>query len=478
MKLDLKQLLVEQEEIFDFISSIGKIADELKLDAYIVGGFVRDMIIGKKNKDIDIVVVGDGLKFADEIAEKLNCFPVVKYKEFGTAMIPVPGMELEIVSARKEVYQQNSRNPQVEFTDLDEDLKRRDFTINTMALCINADRFSEFIDPFNGINDLNKHNIITPLNPEETFFEDPLRMLRAVRFATQLNFKIEDKTFNAIVENAERLKIISKERIRDEFQKILLSPQPSFGIELLYKSGILKEVFPEILNLMGVESQDGFKHKDVYLHTLKVLDNVAERSSDLVLRYAALYHDIAKPRTKRFYKGQGWTFHGHEEIGARMFKKIGRELRLSQKDVKVIGKLIRLHLRPIAIAKDEVTDSAVRRLVVEAGDELESLMILCRADITSKNKMRVERYMKNFELVEKRIVEVAEKDALRAFQSPFDGKEIMEIFELEPGPKVGKIKHFIEEAILEGDIANNHDEARDFIIKNKQKLIDLFLSKH
>ena len=478
MKVDLKQLLNDQPETYELIKNIGMIADKMKLSAYLVGGFVRDLILGKKNKDIDIVVVGDGLSFADEISDTLELYPVVKYKEFGTAMIPIPNMELEIVSARKEVYQVDSRNPKVEFTNLDEDLKRRDFTINTMALSINKDSYLEFIDPFGGIKDLDAQRIITPLNPKETFFEDPLRMLRAIRFASQLQFSIDKATFSAIQEHADRLSIISRERIRDEFQKIILSPNPSFGLMLLEESGLMKEIFPELIKLKGVDSQDGFKHKDVYLHTLKVLDNVALVSNNLNLRYAALYHDIAKPRTKRYLNGIGWTFHGHEELGARQFEKIGRKLRLSQKDIKIISNLIRLHLRPIAIAKDEVTDSAVRRLIVDAGEELNSLMVLCRADITSKNKIRVQRYMKNFELVEERIVEVEEKDALRAFQSPFNGKEIMEMFELEPGPKVGEIKHFIEEAILEGEIANDHDEAKDYILKNKEKLIDLYLSKH
>lgn len=477
MKFDLKQMLQEKPNSFDLIQNIGAIADDMDLKAYLVGGFVRDLILQRKNKDIDIVVVGDGLEFADKVSDALGLYPVVKYKEFGTAMIPLKTMELEIVSARKEVYQQHSRNPQVQFANLDEDLKRRDFTINTMALSINGDSFAKFIDPFNAVKDLKSKKIITPLDPKETFFEDPLRMFRAIRFASQLKFNIEQSTFEAIQEYASRISIISKERIRDEFIKILMSDKPSFGINLLSSSGLMKEVFPELTKLKGVDSQDEFKHKDVYLHTLKVLDNVAVSSNDLNLRFAALYHDIAKPRCKRFVKGIGWTFHGHEELGARMFEKIARDLRLSQKNIKIISKLIRLHLRPIVIAKDDVTDSAVRRLIVDAGEEIDKLMILCRADITSKNKIRVKQYMNNFELVEQKIIEVEQKDALRTFQSPFDGNEIMTLFDLKPGPEIGKIKHFIEEAILEGSIANDHDEAKDYIIKNKQKLIDLFLSK-
>ena len=478
MKLDVKQLLEDHQQLYDLLISIGEISDNSDISAYLVGGFVRDLLLGKKNKDIDIVVVGDGISFADKISEALNIHPVIKYHEFGTAMIPLENMELEIVSARKEVYQDDSRNPKVQFTDLNEDLKRRDFTINTMALSLNIDTFGDFIDPFNGIKDLKSELIITPLDPKETFFEDPLRMLRAIRFSTQLGFQIDKNTFSAIKTYADRINIISKERVRDEFIKIILSNKPSLGLNMLLVSGLLKILFPELFALQGIATQGGYKHKDVYLHTLKVLDNTAENSNDLNLRFAALYHDIAKPRTKRFVEGIGWTFHGHEELGARMFERYGRKLRLSQKDVKLISKLIRLHLRPIAIAKDEVTDSAVRRLIVEAGDEINQLMTLCRADITSKNKNRVRQYSKNFEMVEKRIIEVEEKDTLRAFQSPFNGKEIMDMFDLKPGPEVGKIKHFIEEAILEGEIENEHDSAKEYIEKNKEKLIDLYLRNH
>jgi poly(A) polymerase len=478
MKLDIKQLLEDQQQLYDLLISVGKIADNSGIATYLVGGFVRDLLLGKKNKDIDIVVVGDGISFADKISEGLNVHPVVKYHEFGTAMIPLEGMELEIVSARKEVYQDDSRNPKVQFTDLNEDLKRRDFTINTMALSLNIESFGDFIDPFKGIKDLKSELIITPLDPKETFFEDPLRMLRAIRFAAQLGFEIDENTFSAIKTYADRINIISKERIRDEFSKILLSNKPSIGLNMLLDSGLLEVLFPELFALQGISTQGVYKHKDVYLHTLKVLDNTATKSDDLNLRYAALYHDVAKPRTKRFVDGVGWTFHGHEEMGARLFEKYGRKLRLSQKEIKIISKLIRLHLRPIAIAKDEVTDSAVRRLIVEAGEEINNLMILCRADITSKNRDRVKQYSKNFELVEQRILEVEEKDTLRAFQSPFDGREIMEMFDLEPGPDVGKIKHYIEEAILDGEIANDHDVAKEFIEKNKEKLIDLYLRNH
>ncbi|MEA2077638.1 MAG: CCA tRNA nucleotidyltransferase [Candidatus Marinimicrobia bacterium] len=478
MKLDIKQLLDEQKPIYELIKIIGTLADTSGIQAYLVGGFVRDLLLVRKNKDIDIVVVGDGLAFADKVSLALNAFPVVKFKEFGTAMIRLDNMELEIVSARQEVYQVNSRNPKVKFTDLDEDLRRRDFTINTMALSINQDSFGEFKDPFEGLVDLKAKKVITPLNPKETFFEDPLRMLRAIRFTSQLDFDIEENTFLAIKTYAERIKIISKERIRDEFLKIIMCPKPSKGLNLLFHSGLMQYIFPELLALRGIETQDGLKHKDVFLHTLKVLDNVVKFDANIELRLAALYHDIAKPKTKRFVKGIGWTFHGHEELGARMFDRFGRKLRLSVKEIKTISKLIRLHLRPIAVAKEEVTDSAIRRLIVEAGDNIDALMTLCRADITSKNKERIQKYLSNFELVEKRISEVEEKDSLRAFQSPFDGKEIMKMFDLEPGPQVGKIKHFIEEAILEGEIENTHAAATEFVEKNKEKLIDLYLRKH
>jgi len=478
MKLNLKHLLDQQIDVYDLVKKIGRVADQHDLPAFLVGGFVRDLLINKKNKDIDVVVVGDGLRFADQVSKDLKAYPVVKFEDFGTAMIPLQNMELEIVSARKEVYRRDSRNPKVQFTDLDEDLKRRDFTINTMAISINDATFGELIDPFKGIADLKNELIITPLDPKETFFEDPLRMLRAIRFASQLGFSIDENTFQAIKNYARRIDIISRERIRDEFLKILMSDQPSYGLNLIYSSGLMDILFPEITALKGVDDQDGYRHKDVYLHTLKVLDNVAEMNGSQTLRIAALYHDIAKPRTKRFIKGIGWTFHGHEDLGARMFETFGRELRLSVKDIKRIKKLIRLHLRPIAVAKEDVTDSAIRRLIVEAGEDINALLTLCRADITSKNRDRVKQYLSNFELVEKRISEVEEKDALRAFQSPFDGKEIMDMFNLEPGPAVGKIKHYIEEAILEGEIENTHEAASGFVEKNKEKLIDLFLINH
>ncbi len=475
MKLDLHQLLEQQAETSRLIQDISAVAGKLSLQCYLVGGFVRDTLLGRKSKDIDIVVVGDGLAFADALSSALNIHPVVKFEAFGTAMIPLENMELEIATARKEVYRRDSRNPDVQATDLKEDLKRRDFTVNAMAIQINRENFGEFIDPFGGLRDLKARRIITPLDPKETFFEDPLRMFRALRFAAQLAFSIEADTFRAIKKYAGRIHIVSNERIRDEFLKILSVKTPSRGIMMLEKSGLFTELFPEMEALRGVESQDGHRHKDVYFHTLKVLDNIAACTDDRDLRLAALFHDIAKPVTKRFIKGIGWTFHGHEDVGARMFETIGRKLRLPSRNIKRICKLIRLHLRPIAVASSGVTDSAVRRLMVEAGEDIEDLLILCRADITSKNRDRVRRYHANFERVASRISEVEEKDKLRAFQSPLDGNAIMQMFGLRPGPEVGKIKHHIEEAILEGEIENNYPAAKAYAEKNKEKLIDLYL---
>ena len=471
----MQQLLGNQSFLYKIIIKISETADISGIKAYLVGGFVRDLLLGKESKDMDVVVVGDGLALADELARSLKIKTVVKYQEFGTAMIPMKDIVLEIVTARKEVYQKDSRKPKVQITNLDEDLKRRDFTINTLAVSVNDDSFGEFIDPFKGLRDIKDERIVTPMDPRETFFEDPLRMLRAIRFACQLSFHIETNTFEAIKKYAVRIQIISKERIRDEFLKIIASQKPSRGINLLYDSGLMEYLFPELIELRGVEVLGKHKHKDVYEHTLEALDNISSVSDDVLLRLAMLFHDIAKPRTKRFVEETGWTFHGHEEAGAKMFENIGRKLRLPVRDIKRISKLIRLHLRPIAVAGEEVTDSAIRRMMVEAGEDIDALLQLCRADITSKNKDRVKRYLSNFKMVADRINEVEEKDKLRNFHSPLDGDAIMRIFNIKPGPKVGKIKDHIEEAILEGEIENNYESARNFVEKNKEKLIDLYL---
>ena len=475
MKLDLEQLLDHQPALYQLIMKISQTSAKSDIRSYLVGGFVRDLLLGKKSKDLDVVVVGDGLAFADALQKTLRARTIVKYNEFGTAMIPLKDIDLEIVTARKEVYQYDSRKPKVQITNLDEDLKRRDFTINTLAVSVNEDTFGEFIDPFKGLRDIKEQRIVTPLDPRETFFEDPLRMLRAIRFASQLSFHIETNTFEAIKKYAVRIQIISKERIRDEFLKIIASPKPSRGIDLIRESGLMTYLFPELIELRGVEVYGKHKHKDVYEHTLEALDNIAATSDDIMLRLAVLFHDIAKPRTKRFVEETGWTFHGHEEAGAKMFENIGRKLRLPVRDIKRIAKLIRLHLRPIAVAGEEVTDSAIRRMMVEIGDDIDALLSLCRADITSKNKDRVKRYLTNFEQVAQRIGEVEEKDKLRNFHSPLDGNAIMRMFNLRPGPEVGKIKNHIEEAILEGEILNNLDAAQEYAEKNKEKLIDLYL---
>ena len=475
MKLDLEQLLDHQPALYQLIMKISQTSAKSDIRSYLVGGFVRDLLLGKKSKDLDVVVVGDGLAFADALQKTLRARTIVKYNEFGTAMIPLKDIDLEIVTARKEVYQYDSRKPKVQITNLDEDLKRRDFTINTLAVSVNEDTFGEFIDPFKGLRDIKEQRIVTPLDPRETFFEDPLRMLRAIRFAAQLSFHIETNTFEAIKKYAVRIQIISKERIRDEFLKIIASPKPSRGIDLIRESGLMTYLFPELIELRGVEVYGKHKHKDVYEHTLEALDNIAATSDDIMLRLAVLFHDIAKPRTKRFVEETGWTFHGHEEAGAKMFENIGRKLRLPVRDIKRIAKLIRLHLRPIAVAGEEVTDSAIRRMMVEIGDDIDALLSLCRADITSKNKDRVKRYLTNFEQVAQRIGEVEEKDKLRNFHSPLDGNAIMRMFNLRPGPEVGKIKDHIEEAILEGEILNNLDAAKEYAEKNKEKLIDLYL---
>lgn len=475
MKLNLDQLLQDQPRNLERIRQIAAVADKAGIPAFLVGGFVRDMLMGIPCKDLDIMVVGDGLAFADRISDALDLHPVIKYERFGTAMIPMENMDLEIVSARKEVYRSDSRKPDVSSAELQEDLLRRDFTVNAMAIAINAENFGTFIDPFHGLHDMKEKKIQTPMDPELTFFEDPLRMLRAVRFAARFDFHIETQTFAAIQKHAERILIVSRERIRDEFLKILNTAEPSAGLLLLRESGLMQVLFPELTELQGVDTCEGHRHKDVFDHTLKVLDNIAAAGGDISLRLAALFHDIAKPATKRFIPENGWTFHGHEDAGERIFNTIGKSLRLPARDIKRISKLIRLHLRPVAVAGEGVTDSAVRRLMVEAGEDINALLTLCRADITSKNRERVKSYRANFEKLAKRINEVEEKDKLRAFQSPLDGTGIMKLFGLKPGPKVGRIKKHIEEAILDGVISNTREAALNYVEKNKEKLIDLYL---
>ncbi|CAN5490849.1 HD domain-containing protein [soil metagenome] len=456
----------------ELFKTIGKIADSLNQEVFVVGGYVRDVYLDRLDEtqvtDIDFVTLGSGIKLAKAVAEKLDAQDVSIFKKFGTAQIKHEGLDLEFVGARKESYRRESRKPIVEDGTLQDDQLRRDLTINALSWSLNEDKFGILHDPFHGIKDLQNKVIRTPIDPAKTFEDDPLRMMRAVRFAAQLKFKIEEETFSAIQTMAHRLSIISNERITEELNKIVLSPKPSDGFELLLKSGLLKQFFPEMVKLLGVDVRNGQRHKDNFWHTLKVLDNVAKVSDDLWLRWAAIMHDIAKPPTKHFSRSAGWTFHGHDALGAKWTPKIFRRLCLPLDDrMKYVQKLVRLHLRPIALVSDEVSDSAIRRLIYETGDDIEDLMILCRADITSKNEWRVKKYRQNFDRVEEKIKEVEEKDKIRNWTNPVSGEDIMEVFDINPGPLVGKVKDRIKEAILDGEISNNHEEAYDYLVKLK-----------
>lgn len=449
----------------DVFKAVSKATSASGVESYVVGGYVRDLLLKRPSKDIDFVCVGSGMALAREVARQLGPELRVNYfKNFGTAQIRYNDLDIEFVGARKESYRKDSRKPVVEDGTLDDDLRRRDFTINTMAISLNNGSFGTLVDPLGGAIDLKKKIIRTPLDPLLTFADDPLRMMRAIRFACQLNFDIEADTFGAIIAQAERLKIVSQERIIDELNKIIACKVPSYGFKLLFHGGLLKQFFPELVALHGVEYVGNNAHKDNFFHTLQVLDNVSKVSDDLWLRWAAILHDIAKPATKRYDKTHGWTFHGHEDKGARMVPGIFRRLKLPMSEnMTRVQKLVRLHLRPIPLAR-EVTDSAVRRLLFDAGDDIEALMTLCRADVTSKNMERVNRFLKNFDRVEEKMAEVEQKDHVRNFQPPVSGDEIMELFNIPPGRVIGEMKDAIKEAILDGHIRNNREEAMDLLM--------------
>jgi putative nucleotidyltransferase with HDIG domain len=463
--------VLDQNPIFREISQT---ADQLGMETYVVGGFVRDYFLQREDKgyDIDIVTVGSGIQLAQNIARHYGKEKNLSiFKNFGTAMFRLKNIEIEFVGARKESYNRESRKPVVEAGTLRDDQNRRDFTINTMAFSLNAASYGRLIDPFQGMQDLKRKQIKTPLDPDITFSDDPLRMMRGIRFASQLNFDITPDTFDAIINNAGRIKIVSQERIIAELEKIIMTAEPSYGFKLLFHSGLLELIFPEMTDLLGIDKINGRAHKDNFYHTLQVLDNVSKKSDDLWLRWAAIMHDIAKPVTKKYDEKAGWTFHGHEEIGARMVPRLFKRMKLPLNDkMRFVQKMVRLHLRPISLVSSQITDSAVRRLIFEAGDDIEKLMILCKADITSKNPEKVNRFLGNFVKVEKKIEEVEERDKVRNFQPPIRGEEIMKAFKLQPGREVGIIKNEIKEAILDGKIKNNRESAEKFMIEIGKKL--------
>jgi tRNA nucleotidyltransferase/poly(A) polymerase len=445
---------------------VSQICNEYELEAYVIGGYVRDLLLERPSKDIDIVVVGNGIELAEKAAKTLRVKQVSVFKNYGTAHFKYKDLDIEFVGARKESYQENSRNPSVKSGTIKDDQLRRDFTINALAISLQHQNFGELIDPFNGLKDLEDGILKTPLDPIQTYIDDPLRMLRAIRFATQLEFKIEYNSLQAILDNCERLKIISQERITDELNKIILAKEPSRGFKLLESTKLLHQFFPEMIALKGIETINGKSHKDNFYHTLEVLDNISKNTIDLWLRWSAIMHDIAKPNTKRFEPEHGWTFHGHEDLGARFVPKIFKRLKLPlDNKMKYVQKLVRLHLRPIALVKGHVTDSAVRRLLFEAGDDIEDLMTLCNADVTSKNEFKVAKFRKNFELVSQKLKDVEAKDKIRNFQPPVTGEIIMKTFNIGPCAEIGIIKTKIKDAILEGVIENDYQQAYNYMLE-------------
>ena len=467
---NITDLINKQPDVLFILQQIGKIADEANKKVFGVGGVVRDLILDREIKEVDLMVIGDGIEFAKKVADKIGVSKIVPFHKFSTAHIPNKPIAIEIAAARQETYSSESRKPKtIKYTDLKGDLIRRDFTINAMAVSITPKNFGELHDPYNGLDDLKAKRLVTPLEANKTFSEDPLRMIRAAYFASKLDLKIEQDCIESIKQQADRIKIVSQERITNEFTKILSTDKPSKGLIILQEAGLMKMIFPEIDIMYGMDQSDEWNHKDIFYHTMQVVDNAASLSNKMKLRFAALVHDIAKPNTRKIDPKKGYTFHGHDAIGERMLNKVGKRMKLSNSLKEYLKKLTLLHLRPIALAKKEISDSAIRRLMVAAGDDVSDLLTLCRADITTKNPNKIKKYLSNFERVESKMSDVSERDKMKAFQSPVRGKEIMKILNLEPGKTVGKIKSEIEEAILDGKIENSHDKALEYLMSIKNR---------